>query len=132
VAGRWTQEEFAHHLHLSQGRLSDLERGNGSFTSEQFLKILTLFNIPTSHFAANAASHDSQLQNALARLTPTPPPHVHCAKTENRGHSGQAKKYRAPLPPAGSGQPVKSFGAERRNTNTIGVSQPAQFSSTGS
>ena len=36
-ARRWTQAELAGHLQLSQNRLSDIERGDGSFTAEQFL-----------------------------------------------------------------------------------------------
>ena len=34
----WTQIELARKLGLSQGRLSALERGTGSFTAEQLLK----------------------------------------------------------------------------------------------
>src|SRR5262245_3590350 len=63
---RWTQAELAEHLHLSQNRLSEIERGGGSFTAEQFLAILKLFNIPVTHFAA-ARRRDMELQNALAR-----------------------------------------------------------------
>jgi transcriptional regulator with XRE-family HTH domain len=65
---RWTQDELAKQLHLSQGYLSELERGTGSFTAEQFLKILSLFNVPANHFAKGTQKHELDLQNALARL----------------------------------------------------------------
>ena len=42
---RWTQAELARRLDLSQSRLSEVERGDGSFTAEQFLTILRLFNV---------------------------------------------------------------------------------------
>jgi transcriptional regulator with XRE-family HTH domain len=63
-----TQEHLARKLHVSQGRLSDLERGTGSFTAEQLLAILRLFNVAASDFVAGARTHDTELQNALARL----------------------------------------------------------------
>ena len=65
---RWTQAELSRRLHLSQGRLSEVERGAGSFTAEQFLAILKLFNVPVSHFYHAAPDQASELQNALARL----------------------------------------------------------------
>ena len=74
IQRRWTQEELARHLHVSQGYLSELERGTGSFTAEQFLKILALFNVPATHFARQRPSRESDLQNALARLGA---PHLH-------------------------------------------------------
>jgi transcriptional regulator with XRE-family HTH domain len=67
-ARRWTQAELARHLHLSQSRLSEIEGGDGSFTAEQFLSLLRLFNVPVSHFGLSAQDRGSQLQNALARL----------------------------------------------------------------
>lgn len=63
----WTQAELAEKLGLSQNRLSEVERGDGSFTAEQFLLILKIFNVTTGRFAA-AADRTQQLQNALARL----------------------------------------------------------------
>lgn len=42
--------------------------GIGSFTAEQFLSILKLFNVPVSHFVAAEKGFDAELQNALARL----------------------------------------------------------------
>lgn len=65
---RWTQSELASHLRLSQSRLSEIENGDGSFTAEQFLLILQLFNVAPSRFVAHAPDRDSELQNALARL----------------------------------------------------------------
>lgn len=64
---RWTQAELARRLGLSQSRLSEIERGDGSFTAEQFLSILKLFNVPVSHFTSGRRP-TSELQNALARL----------------------------------------------------------------
>ncbi|MBL0311238.1 MAG: helix-turn-helix transcriptional regulator [Holophagaceae bacterium] len=65
---RWTQADLSTKLGLSQGRFSEIERGQGSFTAEQFLEILSLFNVPVSHFAPKRTGADSELQNALARL----------------------------------------------------------------
>jgi transcriptional regulator with XRE-family HTH domain len=68
-ARRWTQAELSKRLHLSQNRLSEIERGAGSFTAEQLLVILKLFNVPLSHFAPTSDRDDTAtLQNALARL----------------------------------------------------------------
>ena len=64
-----TQAELAGILGMSQNRLSEVERGRGSFTAEQFLVLLRLFNVPASHFdPAAATDRAAQLQNALARL----------------------------------------------------------------
>jgi transcriptional regulator with XRE-family HTH domain len=65
---RWTQADLARRLRLSQSRLSEIERGDGSFTAEQFLLILRLFNVAASHFAGSKRHRDSEIQNALARL----------------------------------------------------------------
>lgn len=69
-AGRgWTLGDLAKRLYLSTSRLSEIERGGGSFTAEQLLLILKIFNVPASHFAnAEHDDHSSQLQNAVARL----------------------------------------------------------------
>ncbi len=65
----WTQADLAQRIGVSQARLSQLERGTGSFTAEQFLVILKLFNVDVTHFAPRAPSdHDRDVQNALARL----------------------------------------------------------------
>jgi transcriptional regulator with XRE-family HTH domain len=63
----WTQAELAGRLGLSQNRLSEIENGKGSFTAEQFVTILGLFNAPIDEFAP-ARDAVSELQNALARL----------------------------------------------------------------
>ena len=63
----WTQAELAEKLGLSQNRLSEVERGDGSFTAEQFLLILKIFNVTTGRFA-DTTDRGQQLQNALARL----------------------------------------------------------------
>src|ERR1035438_2790437 len=67
-ARHWTQAELARLLHLSQSRLSEIEGGDGSFTAEQFLTILRLFNVAASEFVHEHADPTAELQNALARL----------------------------------------------------------------
>jgi hypothetical protein len=52
-------------------RLSELERGDGSFTAEQLLAILSFFNVPATYFAPQPSKHERDLQNALARLGAT-------------------------------------------------------------
>lgn len=65
----WTQTRLAGDLGLSQARLSEIERGGGSFTAEQLLSILRLFNVGVSHFDTGAKVGSArQLQNQLARL----------------------------------------------------------------
>jgi len=65
---RWTQAELSARLGLSQARLSEIERGAGSFTAEQFLLILKLFNATVSDFTVAVRDVDAEIQNALARL----------------------------------------------------------------
>jgi transcriptional regulator with XRE-family HTH domain len=68
---RWTQAELAEQLQMSQSRLSDIERGAGSFTAEQFLLLLKIFNVAVGDFirAPGApGAPDLRIQNALARL----------------------------------------------------------------
>jgi transcriptional regulator with XRE-family HTH domain len=65
---QWTQAELAEQLGLSQGRYSQLERGTGSFTAEQFLALLKLFNVPVSDFGVLARDPHAEVQNTLARL----------------------------------------------------------------
>lgn len=64
----WTQAELAKRLDLSQARLSEIERGLGSFSAEHLLELLRLFNVDVSHFESSPPDPSSQLQNALARL----------------------------------------------------------------
>jgi transcriptional regulator with XRE-family HTH domain len=63
-----TQSELSKILGLSQGRYSEIERGQGSFSAEQFIEILRLFNVPVSQFAGIKTKTSGDLQNALARL----------------------------------------------------------------
>ena len=53
---------------MSQSRLSEIERGGGSFTAEQFLLLLRIFNVAASDFVSDPGAPELQLQNALARL----------------------------------------------------------------
>lgn len=71
IARNLTQRELAMHLGLSQNRLSELENGGGSFTAEQFLELLRLFNAAPSDFTKASRDRDLDLQNALARLGAT-------------------------------------------------------------
>jgi len=65
---RWTQVQLAKLLGLSQNRLSELERGQGSFSAEQLLAVLATFNVPVDYFSTAKKSEVDQLQNTLARL----------------------------------------------------------------
>ena len=67
-ARRLTQTQLSKTLGLSQGRFSEIERGQGSFTAEQFLDLLKLFNVPASLFLAEKQDAHAGIQNALARL----------------------------------------------------------------
>jgi transcriptional regulator with XRE-family HTH domain len=67
-AQRLSQAELATRLGLSQSRLSEIERGAGSFTAEQLLLLSPLFNVVPSDFASSKpADEHAELQNALAR-----------------------------------------------------------------
>ena len=66
---RLSQAALAGRLGLSQSRLSEIERGGGSFSAEQFLLILQLFNVAPSHFVGDTSGDPhAALQNALVRL----------------------------------------------------------------
>lgn len=67
-ARQWSQAELAAQLGLSQNRLSEIERGAGSFSAEQFLLVLKLFNVSVSEFEESPAEPTLELQNALARF----------------------------------------------------------------
>jgi transcriptional regulator with XRE-family HTH domain len=71
LARKLTQHELAARLHISQNRLSEIEHGDGSFTAEQFLELLRLFNATASDFVEDARDPNLELQNALARLGAT-------------------------------------------------------------
>lgn len=65
---RWTQVRFAGLLGLSQNRLSEIERGKGSFTAEQLFVVLKTFNLQLDYFMPARPGQVPQIQNALARL----------------------------------------------------------------
>lgn len=64
---RWTQKELSELLGISQNYLSELERGQGSFTAEHLLTILQTFNVPIDYFFPAKPGSQDQLQSALAR-----------------------------------------------------------------
>lgn len=64
---RLTQRSLAGLLGITQGYLSQLERGKGSFSAEQLLVLLRHFNVSVEYFAPARASAGTQIQNALAR-----------------------------------------------------------------
>ncbi|MFT3694569.1 MAG: helix-turn-helix transcriptional regulator [Kofleriaceae bacterium] len=67
AARTMTQTELSRDLGISQNWLSQLERGEGSFTAEQFLRLLQLFNVSVNEFVP-PKKVSSELQNALVRL----------------------------------------------------------------
>lgn len=75
---RWTQARLAALLGVTQGHLSQLENGRGSFSANQLLTVLKHFNVQLDYFSAEKASTGSQLQNALAWQGAT-----HLAESEN-------------------------------------------------
>lgn len=65
---RWTQADLADRLGISQGQLSKLERGESSFTAEQFLELLRIFNVPATDFVQRDPDmYLQEIHNALAR-----------------------------------------------------------------
>lgn len=68
LSRNWTQAELAERLQISQSYLSEIERGAGSLTAEQFLLLLRVFNVPASEFTSDLGEPDLQIRNALARL----------------------------------------------------------------
>lgn len=65
---RWSQAMLGEELGLSQGRLSQVERGHASLSAGQFLRVLRLFNVGVEAFDAPPTVDASPVQNALARL----------------------------------------------------------------
>lgn len=63
----WSQATLAAHLGLSQSRLSQVERGEGSFKAEQLIVLLGLFNVDLTRFLP-PPTPDGELQNALIRF----------------------------------------------------------------
>ena len=68
LAKHWSLAYLSGHLELSVSRLSEIERGQGSFTAEQLLVMLGLFNVTTSELIGFDGSRDDQLYLALANL----------------------------------------------------------------
>lgn len=74
IGRHMTQAQLSELLGLSQARLSEIERGDGSFSAEQLLVMLRVFNVTVNHFAPPQrdakidSSAQAHLQNALARL----------------------------------------------------------------
>lgn len=67
----FTQIELARFLDISQPRLSEIERGNGSLSAEQFLILLREFNLNIQDFISEKESIEQTLQNTLFRLGST-------------------------------------------------------------
>lgn len=67
LSRHWTQADLAGRLCVSQSRFSQIERGEGSFTAEQLIEVLRLFNVPLDQFVP-PPNPDAELQNAFARL----------------------------------------------------------------
>lgn len=68
---RWTQKELSELLGISQNYLSELERGQGSFTAEHLLTILQTFNVPIDYFFPVKTKSQDRIQSALARYGAT-------------------------------------------------------------
>lgn len=68
---RWTLDELAELLDLSESRLSELERGKGSFSAEHLLRIFRHFQVGPEDFAEDSGAGDpvlGSLQAALVRF----------------------------------------------------------------
>jgi transcriptional regulator with XRE-family HTH domain len=65
-----TQAELSKRLGMSQGLFSVVERGEGSFSAEQFVEILRVFNVTVGDLVGEteAAGAEASLQSALSRL----------------------------------------------------------------
>lgn len=79
----WTQAELGNHLGISQARLSEIERGGGTFSAEQLIAVLGLFNVDIREFLPPANAED-ELQNALIRYGATHLRQVPGVVTTNR------------------------------------------------
>ncbi|OGR53091.1 MAG: hypothetical protein A2049_05060 [Elusimicrobia bacterium GWA2_62_23] len=65
---RWSQVRLAALLGISQNRLSEIERGDGSFTAEQLVLVISTFNLQLDYFSVSRQKAGAELQNTLARL----------------------------------------------------------------
>lgn len=63
---RMTQADLGAHLRISGARVGRIERGLGSYTAEQLLVMLTLFNVDVGQIMPPTCEAD-ELQNALVR-----------------------------------------------------------------
>lgn len=62
----WTQATLAGHLGLSQSRLSEIEGGDGSFSAEHLVAVLSLFHVDLGTLGL-VGDDDGDLQNAIVR-----------------------------------------------------------------
>jgi transcriptional regulator with XRE-family HTH domain len=68
---RWTLAELARHLDVSESRLSELERGAGSFSAEHLLTVFRLFHVGPQDFIPPDDAPDPELgslQTALVKF----------------------------------------------------------------
>ncbi len=65
---RWTQARLARLLEMSQNRLSEIENGQGSFSAEQLIDLVTAFNVPLDYFVKTLTTEEDRLQNVIVRL----------------------------------------------------------------
>lgn len=68
---RWTLAELARRIAISESRLSELERGGGSFTAEQLLLLFRMFQVGPEDFVERNDAHDAvagSLQTALMKF----------------------------------------------------------------
>lgn len=63
-----SQAELARKLEMSQSRLSEVEGGAGSFTAEQLVQLMRIFNVGIDRFLPPQGPIEDQLQNMLARF----------------------------------------------------------------
>lgn len=64
----WKQADLAKLLGISQGRISQIENGQGSFTAEQLLVFLAHFKLPLDRLEITKAPATDRIQDALTRL----------------------------------------------------------------
>lgn len=65
---KMTQASLSKRLGMSQGRFSVVERGEGSFSAEQLVEILRIFNVTVGQLVAENGDPEAYLHKALARL----------------------------------------------------------------